>query len=165
MGIQLDFIGSGLTVKHLNIRKQGPEDDKILAVDVKLSGCVATGPWLRELFLPIVEDDSQFQGDLESLLWMDDEDKNLRFHGIREFKSTRTFRSCTLKFAGLDLYGDCSKFSLEPLAGQRGEITFSISVSDPGTIVVSVLAEMVGEYSTGGQLFGADLFDQQEEAA
>lgn len=47
MGIQLDFIGSGLTVKHLNIRKQGPEDDKILAVDVKLSGCVATGPWLR----------------------------------------------------------------------------------------------------------------------
>lgn len=30
-------VSGNAEIKHLNVRKEGPEDDKILAVDVKLS--------------------------------------------------------------------------------------------------------------------------------
>ena len=32
-------VAGSATIKHLNVRKEGPEDDKILAVDIKLEMC------------------------------------------------------------------------------------------------------------------------------
>lgn len=32
----LNFVGAPAELRHLNIRKEGPEDDKVLAVDLKL---------------------------------------------------------------------------------------------------------------------------------
>lgn len=161
MGISLNFINEGATVKHLNIRKQGPSDDKILAVDIKLSGTVVIGDWTRELFSPF-EDDASFMPDLLKTFYLDDDEKNLRVAGIRSFKSARQFRQCTLEYGGMTLNGDASKFSVDLLAGQIAELEFSFSVIEPGAKTVSILAEMVGEYS-GCQLFGADLFDQGDD--
>lgn len=160
MGISLSFMIPGAEIKHLNIRKQGPEDDKILAVDIKFTGMVRDGDWLDELFLPY-EDDADFSQDIRSVIWADDEESNLRMIGIRDFKSSRSFRGCTLEYGGMSLSGDCGKFSFKPLAGLCCELEFSFSVVEPGAKTVSILAEQVGE-SSKCELACRDLFDSED---
>lgn len=128
------FKVSGLaTIRHLNVRKEGPEDDKIIAVDVKLMFSQID----RRLC-------AYFDDALEAFLWRGDTNALIVRNAflspvvyINEISSatveigTRTFQGCEVK-----------KFSIEPADG--GVITLGCSVSlYPDASDVSDLAKIV----------------------
>jgi hypothetical protein len=64
MSLDITMLAS---VNHLNIRKQGPEDDQVLAIDVKMKGEADAEPFAQALAPDQPEKfiDSFFDGDGE----------------------------------------------------------------------------------------------------
>ena len=121
------------SIKHINVRKEGPEDDKVLAVDVKLT--------FKKVDRRLCD---YFDDALQSFLWRGETNALI----VRnEFLSPVTYgnsiRSAdvqigTHKFAGCDV----GKFSITPADG--GVITLTCSVSlYPSASEVSDLAKLV----------------------
>lgn len=128
------FKVSGLaTIRHLNVRKEGPEDDKIIAVDVKLIFSKID----RRLC-------AYFDEALEAFLWRGDTDtlivRNAFLSPVTYFNE---ISSATVEI-GLHKYHGCEvkKFSIEPADG--GVISLGCSVSlYPDASDVSDLAKIV----------------------
>lgn len=143
------FMLSGVaSVKHLNVRKQGPDDEKILAVDVKLSFSKVD----RRLC-------AFFDESLEAFLWRGDTDALI----VRNFflapisygneVCDASVQIGTHQFAGCDV----KKFSIVPADG--GVITLSCSVTlFPGAREVSDLAKLVQDEDTVSIEGPPDLF-------
>jgi len=92
--MNFNFANPGATIVHLNTRKGGPEDDKILGVDMKLTGEVDnSGYWLQELLNPISTDHPfLISEDINLFFWEQDRgEANSRFLGISEIKLSRGF--------------------------------------------------------------------------
>jgi len=128
------FKVSGLAgIKHLNVRKEGPDDEKILAVDVKLEFKGVD----RRLC-------AFFDEALEAFLWRGNTDaliaRNVYMHPVA-YANEITGASVTI---GKHSYMGCDvkKFSIAPNDG--GVFTLSCSVSlNPSASEVSDLAKMV----------------------
>ena len=145
------FRVSGLaTVRHLNIRKEGPEDEKILAVDIKLE--------IKNVDRRLC---AYFDDALEGFLWRGDTDaliaRNICLAPVfymNEISAAtakigdQTFVSCDVK-----------KFQLEARDGGVMTLTCSVCVY-PGRNNIEKLAAFVQE-SVGVDIEGPpDLFDQ-----
>lgn len=116
-------------IRHLNIRKEGPEDEKILAVDIKFQ---CTAPATMFDF---------FDEGLRSVLYTDvGAVKNL---AISPIGFTNTVMNCDLTILG-QRYGsvEVGKFSLKPKDGHQVEMTFGISIQPTGDEVAR-LSEFV----------------------
>lgn len=168
MGLQFDFLNTGATIKHLNFRKTGPDDDKILAIDMKLGGEVMTGLWLAELFTPDADDFSAGSV-IDSFFWQVSDviggdgaiEFNPRFHGVTDpIKFNREYHACQVTFGGLDLIGTASKFAFLPGAKRICDVTFSLSITDPEVRTVSILSEMLAE-DAQCSVYASDLLDEQ----
>ncbi|WP_313080557.1 hypothetical protein [Pulveribacter sp.] len=120
-------------IKHLNVRKEGPEDEKVLAVDVKLVFSKVD----RRLC-------AYFDDALEGFLWRGDTDalivRNDFLNPVAYFNEVT---GATVKIGMREFCGcDVKKFSIQPADG--GVITLTCSVSlYPSSSDVSDLARLV----------------------
>ena len=134
------------TVKHLNPRKEGPDDEKTLALDVKLQGKVPASLW------------DYFHEGLRPVLYTDlGAARNLLMESIG---FNNEVKNCTVTILGRDFLGvTVGKFKLKPIDTWRIELTFSITVQPSGTEVAEFaeyLQDEVDVFSTPAP----DLFNQ-----
>ena len=116
-------------IKHLNVRKEGPDDEKALAVDVKIQ-CIA-GAELLDFF---------HEG-LRAALFTDI--GAVKNYYLEDLKFSNKIRNCELTILGQHYAGvDVSKFVLSPKDTNKVTLTFSVSISPSGDEVAQ-LAEYV----------------------
>lgn len=141
---------SGLaTIKHLNVRKEGPEDEKILAVDVKME--------FKKIDRRLC---GYFDDALEAFLWRGNTDALIaRNSFLCPVVYLHTIRDATVTI-GTHSYSGCEvkKFGIQPEDG--GVITLTCSVSlNPNAADISDLAKLVQD-ETRVEIEGPpDLFD------
>lgn len=134
-------LNAHMELQSVNARKEGPNDDKHVAVDLKFCGAVSI-----EDLLPLVG--SEHASVLESALW-DDESGHLdvRFPNITSIKP-----DSATEFDGLNCYifgskiteAKAHKFSFKPRAG-GADLTFTLSLPDPSQEVLPIAANYLGE--------------------
>ena len=126
-------VSSMATIKHLNVRKEGPDDEKILAVDVKME--------MKGIDRRLC---SYFDDALEAFLWRGDTDALIvRSAFLSPVVYLHTISGAQVKI-GRHTYMDCEvkKFGIQPQDG--GVITLICSVSlNPSASEVSDLAKLV----------------------
>ena len=106
------------TIKHLNVRKEGPEDNKVLAVDIKLE--------FRRIPRKLC---AYFDESLEDFLWRRDGEAMIVRNGYMEpLRFMNTLEGATVKI-GDRTFLNCGigKFSVAPEDG--GLITLGLSAS------------------------------------
>lgn len=149
------FKVSGLAaIKHLNVRKEGPEEEKVLAVDIKLE--------IKKVDRRLC---SYFDEALESFLWRGDTDaliaRNMHLSPVTYGNTVssaiveignHSYRSCEVK-----------KFSLDPRDGGVMNLTCSITLF-PSASEVSDLAKMVQDEAMVSIEGQPDLFDGAMDA-
>lgn len=116
-------------IKHLNVRKEGPDDDKALAVDIKVQ-CVTSSDML-----------DFFHEGLKAALFTDaGAVKNAM---LKPLEFSNSVMNCELAILTQKYFGvDASKFSLKPKDGNQVVMTFSVSIQPNGDDVAK-LAEFV----------------------
>lgn len=154
MSIELE--NAVASIKHLNIRKEGPDQEKVLAVDMKLEIIVAAedvlpyfDPALRHFLFNADTNAIRFPA-MGAIPWAGEmENMELEMHGL-EFRKVRL-----------------SKFHIEPMLQQEQQaVTLTMSASfQPEGRDVAVLAEYVQETA---QIVirptQKDLFDERKAA-
>lgn len=141
-------------IEHLNARKEGPDDDKVLAVDLKLSTIAQAH---------VV---SYFDAMLGPVLHAEDgEPRNLALGAIH---FTHELENYAIEVAGLCFRGcKLKRFQITPLRMSTVSLVFSASFKPEGD-EVSTLAEYLGErvlmsiYPTDGELAFGDAVLQHE---
>lgn len=121
------------SIKHINVRKEGPEDDKILAVDVKLT--------FKKVDRRLCD---YFDEALQAFLWRGDTEALIvRNSYCAPVLYSNSISSASVKIGTHSFSGcDVRKFSIEPADG--GVITLTCSVSlYPSAGEVSDLAKLV----------------------
>lgn len=137
------------TIKHLNVRKEGPDDEKILAVDVKLE---ISGVDRRLC--------GYFDEALEAFLWRGDTDaliqRNTFMHPVSYCNEIAGATVCI----GSQTYLGCDvkKFALDPRDGGVFNLVCSVAVY-PTSNDVSALAKLVQEDASVSIEGPPDLFD------
>jgi hypothetical protein len=143
------------SVKHLNVRKEGPDDEKILAVDVKLE--------MAKLDRRLC---AYFDDALEAFLWRGDTDALIARNAyLAPVGYANTITDATVVINGDTFHGcDVKKFSIIPADG--GVITLCCSVSlYPTSTDVSALARTVQDDATVSIEGPPDLFAPKEGQA
>lgn len=137
------------SIKHINVRKEGPEDEKVLAVDVKLS--------FKQVDRRLCD---YFDDALQSFLWRGETDALIVRNPLLmpvtygNSISSADVQVGSQKFSGCDV----RKFSIEPADG--GVITLTCSVSlYPSASEVSDLAKLVQDEDRVSIEGPPDLFD------
>jgi hypothetical protein len=157
------IIRENLTLNHINVRKEGPEDDKAVALDLKLSGTVS-----HEVIKMILTIDGEDSIDARNLFWLEDEVAAARILLISDIKLNRRYEGVDVSLSGLNLSGCSMKsFSFSPKDHGKAHLSFSVSCSTPPSNAVAILSEVLQEelkvYAESSQ---PDLFaDDQEGAA
>jgi hypothetical protein len=126
-------VSGAATIKHLNVRKEGPEDEKILAVDVKLE--------IKNVDRRLC---AYFDDALEAFLWRGDSDALIaRNMYLAPVTYGNEISSATVRIANQSFVGcDVKKFAVEPRDG--GVVTLACSVSIyPTSSDISELAKIV----------------------
>lgn len=137
MGFEID---NWVTIKHLNIRKQGNEDERELAIDVK---CMASGVPANAL-CPLLGVDSDAA--IERAFF---DGENVAFSGITEIASWAEFTSGhTILIAGHEFVPDAlKKFKFTPRYDNAplADVEFQFTVNGPQRELVQYLTENVAE--------------------
>lgn len=123
-----------VSIQHLNTRKEGPDDEKELAVDIKLTA---------DCDLSIL---SYFGDDLAEFLFLDSGAvKNLSLGPLTFGNELENYRLETL---GSTFYGvRVKKFSLEPGDGNVVRLTFGVSFKPSGDEVAKMVEYLQEEIS------------------
>lgn len=141
------------TIKHINPRKEGPEDDKSLAVDIKLNGSVDATAW------------DYFHEDLRPALYTDvGAAKNALMESIGFAHSVR---NCTLTILERTFHGvEVKNFKLRPKDSWLADLTFSVTITPDGDDI-GLLAEYLQEEVAVSVEPQPELFDDaaKQEAA
>lgn len=130
----MKIINSMATVKALNVKKEGPGDLKVVALDIKVSGAQLRAEFVGQLL---------GCDDIAQRLW--DEAGDPAMLGIEHIQSWAEVKGVACSLEGIDLEGDLKKFRLVPRGMYLADADFVIHVTDPGRDTTSLLAQMVGE--------------------
>lgn len=119
------------TIKHLNVRKEGPEDDKALAIDIKFEG--KTDATLCDYFDPLLRDFLFTDGVIA------------RPQMMEAVGFVNQIENCELTLLEQTFFGvKLHKFKVRPVDGGLIELTFAASFK-PSKNEVAVIAEYVCE--------------------
>lgn len=144
------FKVSGMaTIKHLNVRKEGPDDEKILAIDVKLE--------IKNVDRRLC---SYFDEALESFLWRGETDALIARNAfLSPVSYGNEISGASVKIGGESYAGcDAKKFAMEARDGGVMTLTCSVSLY-PSSADVSALAKLVQEDASVTIEGPPDLFD------
>lgn len=128
-------------LKNVNPRKEGPKDDQVLALDLKFE-TVCEG----EIAADVLGD--QQYSRIREFLWRHGEDGEIRprFSNLDRLKSERELPQMNVTVAGIWLAGaKVHKFGLVPEAGEKVELTFQVSVVDPPSNALPILADLLDQ--------------------
>lgn len=146
------------TIKHLNVRKEGPEEEKILAVDVKLAF-----EKIDRSILAYFEPD----GVLPGFLWRGDPAADaliVRNAFLSPLNYSHDISSASVKIDGGWFPGsDVKKFVISPRDGGQVDITCSVSIF-PSSAAVADLAKNVQDGARVEIEGPPDLFDGDQGA-
>lgn len=136
------------TIRHINTRKEGPEDDKNLAVDIKLNGTVSADVW------------HYFHEGLRDVLYTD---VGAAKNGLMEsIGFAHSVRNCTLTILERTFHGvEAKNFKVRPTDTWTADLTFSVSI-DPSGDDIGLLAEYLQEEVAVKLEPQPDLFDGQQ---
>lgn len=147
MGIS--FSAGEAQLKHLNIRKEGNEEDAITAIDLKIE-CETSAAVL----IPLLG------ADRAPAFWHDNADEDVLYTGLSEVKTWAVFEDHELRFCGLRFpIAKLKNFSFKPVAKKNVELTFSAAIRSPSDQQINVLAEMLHAGSALEVIAPPDLFD------
>lgn len=143
-------------LRHINVRKEGPEEDKVTAIDLKLCGRVPS-----DFIDRLICADEPLGLNPSGAFW--DADGDPRFLALKEIGLYREILNVTANVEGLELVGcKVSKFRFRPLEDYTAELTFGISTSSFPSNTIAVLAEQLHEvlsvhlWTPQGDLFTDD---------
>lgn len=112
-------------VKHLNTRKEGPDDDKVLAVDLKVTA-IASASIL-----------DYFDEHLADFLFTDFGD--VRNIMIGEIPMRHVYEDYRMNLAGVEHFGvTLKKFLIEPLVNREVRLTFQITFQPSSTEIAQI---------------------------
>lgn len=135
------IIKSSGVIKHLNIRKDGPDDDKVLGLDVKLAEC----PCEPEFMASILGNEDWRQ--VVMSFW--DLQGNPRFLALEPISSWATYNDCDVEIAGMNFTGCIVKKFKLTITSENNRpaphVELSISIKDPQARQVAILAELVAD--------------------
>lgn len=135
-------------IKHFNARKEGPDEEKTLALDLKLTAKTGSAAL------------SFFDDGLEGFLFLPDTGA-VRNQMLEPLKYKHEVQDCELEVAGCRFHGvRVSKFQIEPVDGFQIQLTWQCSFQ-PSKDECAVLAELLQEevdvhVAAQPDLFGAD---------
>ena len=153
MGINFRSTEAELT--HLNVRKEGPNDDtKQTAIDAKFS-CETNGVVLKTLL----------GTDYVPDFWIrDGEEIAARYIGIETIKSWAFFDDHQLNFGGLKFDSvKLKSFVFKPVGKGAIELAFQASINNPTERELCILAEMLKGCALLEVYSPPDLFDEQQD--
>lgn len=136
------------TIKHLNVRKEGEEDDKQLAVDIKID-CDESA-LLCDFF----------DEKLQAFLFNDiGAASNVMLEAVRY---SHAIQHIDVDFCGFE-FRDCElkKFQIMPKDGNRINMVFSVTIM-PRSDELAVIAEHLGEVVQFFALAQPDLLTEQQ---
>lgn len=132
-------MGCYAELRHINLRKEGPEDDKSPAFDLKLQAMV-TAEFIENLMLG----DGEENGSVVASFWS--EDGEPKFLSLEKVAIDRQVHNVMGTVEGLELRACKLKgFSFKPRGILMAELTFSVSTNDFPSNAVAVLAELLQE--------------------
>jgi hypothetical protein len=136
------------SIKHLNVRKEGPEDDKILACDLKLE--------IKNVDRRLC---GYFDEALETFLWRGETDALIARNAfLAPVAYGNEVTSANVRIGSNSFVGcDVKKFAIEPRDGGVITLTCSVSVY-PSTNDVSDLAKLVQDEASVSIEGPPDLF-------
>lgn len=139
-------------IKHINTRKEGPEEDKVLALDIKLTAKIDA----RLL--------AYFDSELSGFLFLPDGAGAVRNTAIEPIKFKHKIENCDLEIAGLSFHGvKVSKFSIEPVDGRQAWLTWQNSFQ-PASNEVAVISEYLMDEVDVVVASQPDLFEHDQSA-
>ena len=150
------FKVSGLaTIKHLNVRKEGPEDEKILAVDVKLE--------IKNVDRRLC---GYFDEALEAFLWRGDTNALIARNAfLTPVRYANEISDASVSIGSHSYSGcDVKKFEIAPSDGGVITLTCSVAVY-PNSADVSDLAKMVQDEASVAIEGPPDLFTGEPDLA
>jgi hypothetical protein len=137
MSKNFNFSGA-VQIKHLNIRKQGNEDDRVTAVDVKVFSEKVSGPILDAILVPNERDP------IKGVLW--DAEGAPRMFGVNRLDSWIEFEKCVGTLLGQRFFIEkISKFTGALAADFGMDLTFSFSIVEPTNALLETLVAMMAE--------------------
>jgi hypothetical protein len=133
-----DFNGI-FELKHINLRKEGPNDTKEPAMDLKFTGKVAA-----ELIDSLVCGEDELKGEALSAFWR--EGGAPRFMGMGDVKFMRQIEHANAVLDGIEFQNvKVKNFLFSPMENNTGYLTFSISSNEPPGRTLAILAEALQE--------------------
>lgn len=144
---------SEATIGHLNVRKEGPDEAKVLAVDIKFE--IRRLGWQVSIY---------FDEGLRNFLWNDDDAMCVRNARLNPLAFAHQLEGARVEIAGMSFVGDVKKFTIAPLDG--GLVTLGCSVTiAPLPAEIAKLAKNVQDDVHIVIERAADLFDEKSSAA
>lgn len=141
MALSIKFIGSHATIKHLNLRKQGSEDDRVLAIDIKITG-EAPAAILNDLLGASADEN------VSGMFWSTApgaDPASLKSYVIGQIDVDGVWPNRIVRFGKQSAVGDLKKIAFKPMPGQRLDITASISIEEPKKELLDYLVSKITE--------------------
>lgn len=134
----LNFFGAPAELRHLNIRKEGPEDDKVLAVDLKLE-VILEAVYLHD-FDPMLA---------TTLFTLRDGNWAVQFPQMGPIHWSGELQHMELRFGAIEISdAKVHRFEIEPHVSGAGKyitLRCSVSFKPRSGRTLALLAELVGE--------------------
>ncbi len=146
-------VSGSAAIKHLNVRKEGPDDDKILAVDIKME--------IKNIDKALC---GYFDEALEAFLWRGDTDALIvRNLWLTPVQYGNLVSSATAEIEGQTFVGaEIKKFSITPRDGGVIALTCSVTIY-PTASEVSRIAKLVQDDAHVLLEGPPDLFDSTNQ--
>lgn len=144
MALTINFIGSAADINHVNLRKQGNEDDRVLAIDIKLVG-ETQAKVLNEL-LGVADED-----DVTNLFWSSvpgADPESLRMMSLDEIGIDGVWPRRIITLGKNTATGDVKKISFRPRPGHRLDLTVSVSIEAPPKELLDYIVAKIKESVT-----------------
>lgn len=144
MALTINFIGSTAHLKHVNLRKHGSEDDRVLAIDLKIEG--ETQARILNDLLGAAEDD-----DLSNVFWStqpDADPESLRTHALDEIGVDGMWPNRIVTLGKYEVIADVKKISFRPRPGHRLDITASVSIESPTKELLDYVVASIQDFIT-----------------
>lgn len=140
MPLNIIFLGVGATVEHLNLRKQGNEDDRVLAVDIKVVG-MTDADVLNDLL------GASPGEDLSYMFWSDPGDPHspLVSAAIGDVSINSNWPGRVVHLGRHRTIADVKKIHIKPRGSHSLDLTASLSIEEPAQQLLDYLVKQIKE--------------------
>lgn len=142
MSLNINFIGSTAVLKHVNLRKQGNEDSRVLAIDLSIIG--ETQAKILNDLLGVSEGD-----DISGVFWSTlpgTDPESLRTHALEEIGIDGVWPNRIVTLGKHQIVADVKKIKFRPRPGHRLDIGAQVSVEAPGDEIMDYVIANIQEH-------------------